>query len=155
MSLSGPYDVLIEHVVAIANALDGKTEANSTNTGNRLRDALSRIADYFEDASEDASGSSLPEVAAKDNGKVLKVVEGEWAVGSDADTNPLPSVTASDNGSVLKVVEGVWAVGADSDTNFLPAVTAADNGSVLKVVNGAWAVASLEEQTPEPEPSQS
>lgn len=31
-----------------------------------------------------AIGSVLPEVDTEDNGKVLKVVEGEWAVGTDA-----------------------------------------------------------------------
>ena len=29
---------------------------------------------------------TLPEVSSKDNGKVLKVVEGEWALGEDATT---------------------------------------------------------------------
>lgn len=30
-----------------------------------------------------AIGSALPKVTAADNGKVLKVVDGEWAVGAD------------------------------------------------------------------------
>lgn len=30
-----------------------------------------------------AIGASLPAVTAEDNGKVLKVVEGKWAVGTD------------------------------------------------------------------------
>lgn len=30
-----------------------------------------------------------------------------------ATTKELPAVTATDNGSVLKVVDGVWAVGTD------------------------------------------
>ena len=32
----------------------------------------------------------------------------------DIDSNKLPAVTASDNGKVLKVVDGAWAVGADA-----------------------------------------
>lgn len=31
-----------------------------------------------------ASGGQLPAVTAADNGKVLKVTDGEWAVGTDA-----------------------------------------------------------------------
>ena len=33
-----------------------------------------------------------------------------------ATTKELPAVTSSDNGSVLKVVDGVWAVGTDAVT---------------------------------------
>lgn len=54
-------------------------------------------------------GAVLPTVSASDNGKVLKVVGGAWAVGTDNDTTELPAVTATDNGKTLKVVEGVWA----------------------------------------------
>lgn len=31
-----------------------------------------------------AIASALPEVSASDNGKVLKVADGEWSVGTDA-----------------------------------------------------------------------
>ena len=79
-NFSGPHDVLIEHVVAIADALDGSTETASTATGDRLRDALARIADAIESGS--FGGGSLPDVTAADNGRVLMVVDGEWAVGN-------------------------------------------------------------------------
>lgn len=143
MAFSGPHDVLIEHIVAIADALDGKTEAQSDKTGNRLRDALSRIADYFDEnpigGGSGSAASALPEVSVADNGSVLKVVEGVWAKGTDAvGEAELPAVTASNNGAVLKVADGAWAIGAE--TTELPAVTASNNGQVLKVVNGAWTV---------------
>lgn len=139
---SGPHDVLIEHIVAIADALDGKTEAQGAKTGSRLRDALSRIADYLEEnpiSGGASTATGLPEVTASDNGSVLKVVEGAWAKAADAVGEPeLPTVTASNNGAVLKVADGAWAIGAE--TVELPAVTASNNGQVLKVVNGAWTV---------------
>ena len=53
----------------------------------------------------------LPDVTAADNGKVLMVVNGEWAVSSIP--AELPSVTSADNGKVLGVVEGVWAVSGE------------------------------------------
>ena len=31
-----------------------------------------------------ASGNTLPEVTAADNGKIMKVVDGEWALAEDA-----------------------------------------------------------------------
>ena len=97
-------DVLIIHIEAIANALCG--EDASAGGGDRLRHAIGRIADYF---SNNPVGSYLPAVAAADNGKVLKVVNGAWAVAEDSDTEAeLPAVTADDNGKVLKVVEGSW-----------------------------------------------
>lgn len=57
------------------------------------------------------TGKSLPTVSSTDNGKLLTVVEGEWAK-ADAPTE-LPSVSADDNGKVLKVANGAWGVGTD------------------------------------------
>ena len=83
----GTHDLIIEHIVSIANALDGSTEAASPKTGSRIRDALDRIADYFTaNPGGGGSGSGLPTVSATDNGKVLKVVNGAWAVAAVDDT---------------------------------------------------------------------
>lgn len=38
------------------------------------------------------------------------------AVVTAANTNELPAVTATDNGKVLKVADGKWAVGTDETT---------------------------------------
>lgn len=79
---TGSTDLIIENIVRIANALDGASEEDGTRTGSRIRDALGRIADYFEDNSAgggEGGASALPAVTAADNGKVLKVVDGAWA----------------------------------------------------------------------------
>lgn len=46
------------------------------------------------------------------DGQVLTLDDGEWTA-ADVPSE-LPAVTATDNGSVLKVVDGVWAVGEDA-----------------------------------------
>ena len=93
------------------------------------------IPDVIEACSQIAGSTiELPAVSGSDNGKVLKVIEGEWAKGTD---ESLPAVTADDNGKVLKVADGAWGVGTDES---LPAVSASDNGKILKVANGAWGV---------------
>lgn len=79
------------------------------------------------------AGKELPDVTTEDNGKVLKVIEGEWSKGID---ESLPDVTAADNGKVLKVANGEWEVG--EETKELPTVTASDNNKVLKVAGGTW-----------------
>jgi len=58
--------------------------------------------------------AKLPEVAAADNGKVLIVVNGEWA--KAVIPSQLPAVTAEDAGKVLKVnSEGKWAAVAPTE----------------------------------------
>ena len=46
------------------------------------------------------------------DGQVLTLDDGEW-IAADVPSE-LPAVTDTDNGSVLKVVDGAWAVGEDA-----------------------------------------
>ena len=46
------------------------------------------------------------------DGQVLTLFSGDWAAANIP--SQLPAVDAEDNGKVLKVVEGEWAVGADA-----------------------------------------
>lgn len=46
------------------------------------------------------------------DGQVLTLVSGEWTAA--AVPSELPAVTSTENGKVLKVVDGVWAVGTDA-----------------------------------------
>ena len=53
-------------------------------------------------------GSSLPEVTAADNGKVLTVVNGAWDV--DDVPEEVPAVSSADAGKILRVASGgSWA----------------------------------------------
>ena len=79
----------------------------------------------------------LPVVSASDNGKILRVVGGKWAV--SAETVELPAVTTTENGKILAVSSGKWA--AADETKELPAVSGDDDDKVLTVVSGAWAAA--------------
>lgn len=83
----------------------------------------------------------LPIVSDSDNGKILRVVNGQWA--ASAETVELPAVSTTDNGKLLTVSSGKWNK-ADAPKE-LPAVTGDDDNKVLTVVSGAWAAAELPE----------
>lgn len=51
--------------------------------------------------------TGVPTVSTEDDGKVMKVVSGEWV--AEEETKELPGVTENDNGKFLQVVDGAWA----------------------------------------------
>ncbi len=67
----------VEALKAVYTALGGDADdvAGITTTA----DMISAIATVI----PTATASELPEVSATDNGSVLKVVDGAWAVGTD------------------------------------------------------------------------
>ena len=116
-------------VVLNANiAYNPETTYDEGTIGDALQDTVTR--EDLDDIRE------LPETSSEENGKVLAVVDGEWAAAEIPEGN-LPPVTSADNGKVLGVVEGEWAV-KDDEGGSLPDVTSADNGKVLGVVDGEW-----------------
>ena len=64
---------------AIYTALGGNS--STVATVNTIPDMLTAIATQI--STSGISTNILPEVSATDNGKILKVVEGKWAVGTD------------------------------------------------------------------------
>lgn len=77
-----------------------------------LDDAIDGINDDIEELQ--TSVSAVPPPTSADNGKVLKVVNGEYALANEA--SGLPSVSSSDNGKILQVVNGAWgAVNLDGN----------------------------------------
>lgn len=71
-----------------------------------IPDMIRRIAIHI----GNGGAAELPAVSKNDNGRVLTVVNGAWAVANPA--AELPTVTSSNNGEVLTVVEGAWAAAA-------------------------------------------
>ena len=81
-------------------------------TGTDIPDNMEIPAALMKIATAAASTIELPAVTAENAGQVLTVnAQGKWAAANIP--SQLPAVSATDNGSVLKVVEGVWAVGTD------------------------------------------
>lgn len=74
---------------------------------NGIRESLDRLANREVNA-------TLPSVTSSDNGKVLKVVSGEWNAAAEA--VELPAVTSADAGKVLTVnSSGQWVAAALPD----------------------------------------
>ena len=86
-----------------------------------------------------ASAALLPAITSSNNGQILKVVNGVWAVG-DAPSG-IPTVSVSDNNKILQVSNGEWTAvtglmtGATSSANgtsgLVPAPTTSDVNKFL------------------------
>ena len=103
----------VEALKAVYTALGGDMAdtyddiASGATVGN-----YSVIPDVVNAIAKIATPSSLPTVAAADEGKVLTVNAGKWVAA--AVPFELPTVSATDNGSVLKVIDGAWGIGEDA-----------------------------------------
>ncbi len=74
----------VEALKALYVALGGQlTDTYEDIAGGVAVSEYVLIPDVIEAISQVVTGAELPAVTAEDNGKVLKVVDGEWAVGED------------------------------------------------------------------------
>lgn len=74
----------VEALKALYVALGGQlTDTYEDIAGGVAVSEYVLIPDVVEAISQVVTGAELPAVTAEDNGKVLKVVEGKWAVGTD------------------------------------------------------------------------
>lgn len=74
----------VEALKALYIALGGQlTDTYEDIAGGVAVSEYVLIPDVIEAISQVVTGAELPAVTAEDNGKVLKVVDGEWAVGTD------------------------------------------------------------------------
>lgn len=132
----------------------GTAKGNTTSVRNIAATVSGQYltASEFNAFKEELDGSledieSLPTPTELDNGKVLKIIDGEWVKAEEAE---LPAVTDTDNGKVLKVVAGQWVMAdADAAANELPEIAAEDEGKVLKIVGGQWTKADDNAGEPE------
>lgn len=74
----------VEALKALYVALGGQlTDTYEDIAGGVAVSEYVLIPDVIEAISQVVTDAELPAVTAEDNGKVLKVVDGEWAVGTD------------------------------------------------------------------------
>jgi hypothetical protein len=103
--------------------------------GGTTGQVLSKRSDATGDLEWKDFEGALPNVSTRDNGKILKVTNGYWGVGSES--TELPNIFPEDTGKVLTAEEGV--VSWKEIPSQLPATSAADEGDVLVVDgNGRW-----------------
>ena len=65
--------------------------------------------------------NSLPSITNRDNGKILRVVNGYWQKSDER--NDLPPTFPEDNGKILKQVDGYWVAVVDPNDNTLVRIT--------------------------------
>lgn len=65
--------------------------------------------------------NSLPSITNRDNGKILRVVNGYWQKSDERDD--LPPTFPEDNGKILKQVDGYWVAAVDPNDNTLVRIT--------------------------------
>ncbi len=94
---SGDKDLLIERVVEIAHNLDGKNEDMFEQTGDRLRDALGRISNWFEEYKM-GTAKELPNAEELGNGLLLGIEDGCWMPQSIFE---VVEFTAGDNDTLI------------------------------------------------------
>ena len=113
----------------IADSLDDLIASGLGNFGDiaicgdkRDKTAITYMKDSNGEWKEVSLGSSggggaikqLPDPTAEDEGKIAKVIDGQWNIGEDSGEKQLPDVTAADNGKIAKVVNGHWDLGTES-----------------------------------------
>ena len=117
-SIQTSADVRGTYAEIVGNGTDDTT-SNRSNARTLDWSGNERLkGDIYVGCNADSTGGSklipIPEAAAANNGKVLKIANGAWAIG---EVEALPAVTSTDNGKVLRVVNGIWAAATIASAN--------------------------------------